>query len=143
MRLYLDASVLVPLLVQETTSAWVQSRLDGTDDTLLVSSLAVAEVSSAISRFVRTGDQTAESARGLLAQFDAWRAIGSQPLSVDPTDVEDATTLVRRFELKVRAPDAIHLVLARRSGAALMTFDSQLRRAALMIGLPTVPVPRD
>ena len=142
MRLYLDASVLVPLLVEEETSAAVQARFYGTSDDLIVSDFAIAEVSAVISRYVRTGYQTQQDGRTLLDWFDSWRATGTKPFATMIGDVDHATSLVRRFELMVRAPDAVHLVLARRSGAALVTFDSQLRRAASTIGLPVVAIPR-
>ena len=109
---------------------------------MIVSDFAVAEVSSVISRYVRTGYQTLDDGRALLDWFDAWRATGTRSLATAAGDIDQATSLVRRFELMVRAPDAVHLVLARRSGAALVTFDRQLARAAHLIGLPLVAIPR-
>jgi predicted nucleic acid-binding protein len=143
LRLYPDASVLVPLLVDEDTSPAVQARFYGTDDELIVSDFAVAEVSSVISRYVRTGHQTFEEGCALLDRFDAWRVTGARSLATEAGDIDQATSLVRRFELMVRAPDALHLVLARRAGAALVTFDRQLGRAAYQIGLPLVAIRRN
>ena len=89
----------------------------------MVSDFAASEVASAISRLVRTRLVTVPGAELLLARFDQWVTVNATPMTTTSADIAVAVKLVRRFELKLRTPDALHLVLARRSGAGLVTRD--------------------
>jgi hypothetical protein len=135
---YLDARVIVPTLVSEPTSASVQGFLRSTTDPLLVADFTEGEVASAISRLVRTAKLTSAQGAAALADFDRWRLIEAQPLEIEPGDVRDAIALVRRFELKLRTPDALHVAIAVRASATLVTFDGGLALAAQAIGLPVM-----
>jgi predicted nucleic acid-binding protein len=53
MSIYLDASFLIPTLVEEKDSAVVNPYLNAVEDELLVSEFAAAEVASALSRLAR------------------------------------------------------------------------------------------
>ena len=53
MSIYLDASFLIPTLMEEPDSAVVDAYLNAVDDELLISEFAAAEVASALSRLVR------------------------------------------------------------------------------------------
>ncbi len=140
MALYIDASALIPLIVVEPDSDWSQSQVSLTTQVRLVSDFAAAEVAASISKFVRMGLITADAASALLGRFDLWRSSQTVALETTGLDVAQASQLVRRFELKLRAPDALHLALARRHEARLVTRDQGMARAAHMIGLP-VAVP--
>ena len=70
MKLYPDASVLVPLLVHEATTPLVEALLLTADSELIISDLAAVEVSSAISRRVWTRETTADEGLALLRSFD-------------------------------------------------------------------------
>ena len=74
MSVYVDASVLVALITVDALTARAEAFLRRHRPSLLVSDFAVAEVSSAIARRVRTGELTSEMARAALATFDAWTA---------------------------------------------------------------------
>jgi hypothetical protein len=50
-------------------------------------------------------------------------------------DVVLAEAMLRRLDLNLRAPDAIHIAIARRLGATLMTFDDKMARSAHALGL--------
>jgi hypothetical protein len=52
-----------------------------------------------------------------------------------------AADLVRRFELMLRTPDALHIVIAARMAATLVTRDDRMAKASTAIGLPTVRLP--
>lgn len=54
---------------------------------------------------------------------------------VSSSDIDAARDLVRHIELKLRAPDAIHLATAQRLGATLATFDVTLASAARALGV--------
>jgi uncharacterized protein len=140
---YLDASVLLPTFMQEPASdavdAYVLGAL-GAQVELLVSDFAAAEVGAALSRLVRMRSLDAAGAALRLSDFDAWRALNSSPVDIHASDARLAYTLVRRFHLVLRAPDALHLAIARRLNAAMVTLDKGLARAAEELGIQvTVP----
>lgn len=140
---YLDASVLVSILLDEPQSAAVIETLAvRTDADLIVSDLAAAEVSSAASLRVRRGDDTAATGASRLQQFDQWRNDLTRPTEILPEDIRTADQIVRMFDLGLRAPDAVHAAVTRRLGASLFTLDQQLARAAGALNIPLiVPLP--
>jgi uncharacterized protein len=141
MSIYLDASFLTPTLVREPVSDAVKAYLVGTGEELLVSEFAAAEVASALSRLVRMGLLTVAEGAMRLADFDTWRAATSTPTDVHPADARLAHTYVRRFDLALRAPDALHLAITHRLNAKLVTLDRRLERAARGLGI-AVEVPQ-
>jgi uncharacterized protein len=130
---YLDASVLLPTLIEEAASAAVDAYMLARTQDILVSDFAAAEVASALSRLVRMGEASDASAG--LADFDVWRAAMSSPADIHPSDARLAAAYVRRFELALRAPDALHLAVARRLDVPLVTFDRRLATAARELGI--------
>ena len=135
MSLYLDASILLPALIQEESTATVHAYLAATDRELLISDFAAAEVASALSRLLRTGLLDGASASSRLADFEAWRAATSSPIDLHAADARLAYAYVRKFDLALRAPDALHIAIARRRDAMLVTFDRRMARAALQLGV--------
>lgn len=133
---YLDASVLVPMLLTEPASPIVDAWIKATEARLLVSDLAAAEVSSAMSFALRTGRVTLTGAERRLRDFDGWRANLTFDADIRPEDIKLADRFVRRFDLKLRPPDAIHAATALRMGATLITFDRRLLLAATALGVP-------
>ena len=55
------------------------------------------------------------------------------------SNTPNADALVRRLDLGLRAPDALHIATARRLGATLFTFDLGMASAARMLGLSLLP----
>jgi predicted nucleic acid-binding protein len=53
-------------------------------------------------------------------------------------DVAVATAFLRRLDLTLRAPDAIHIAIAQRVDATLVTFDQGMATAALALGRAVV-----
>ena len=96
----------------------------------MFSDLSVAEVSSAVSRLVRTKRLALEAANAALSDFDEWAQAIGQPVEIYSSDFRETTLLVRQFELKLRAPDALHLTVCRRIGARMVTLDKRLAQAA-------------
>ena len=82
---------------------------------LIVSDFAAAEVASALSRLVRMDRLTTTEAAERLADFDDWRAGATELADMDAHDCRLANTYVRRFDLKLRAPDALHAAICRPS----------------------------
>lgn len=139
MNAYLDASVLIPTIVREAGSAAVDRLLRTYSGALVVSDFAAAEVASALSRLVRTGHIARDSAIERLADFDVWRSGMTSPCDMQASDARLAATYVRRFDLMLRAPDALHAAICRRLDLTLITLDRRLATAALALGLDVLP----
>ena len=142
MNLYLDASVLIPAVIEEPSSTAVRELFRSRPDDLSVGDFAAAEVASALSRLVRMGRLVAAEAAGRLADFDVWRAGETDTAEMDAHDCRLANTYVRRFDLKLRAPDALHAAICRRLELQLATLDRRLAAAARALGI-NVLVPAD
>ncbi len=138
MSLYLDASVLMPTLVAELSSTYVDEFLRANHDIVAVSDFAAAEIASALSRLVRTDRLTATAAAARLADFDAWRAGETEIAEMDTHDCRLANTYVRRFDLKLRAPDALHAAICRRLQFQLVILDRRLAAPAKELGIDLV-----
>ena len=136
MSVYLDASVLVPRLVEEPHSGAVDTYLTGNPEELLISDFAAAEVASALSRLVRMRLLGTADASSALKDFEIWRATRASAVDVQPADARLAYAYVRRFDLKLLAPDALHLAIVRRLGTTLVTLDGRLADAARELGTP-------
>ena len=142
MSLYLDASVLLPRLVEEPESDIVRAYLIANTEELLISAFAAAEVASGLSRLVRMGLISGAEADLCLSDFEIWRAATASPVDVHAADARLTYAYVRRFDLMLRAPDALHLAIAQRIGATLVTFDRRLARAAGELGVPVAELAR-
>ncbi len=135
MAIYFDASVLLPTIVEESTSASIDRLVKQTVRPLIVGEFAAAEVSSAIWRLVRMKEMTPDDGRARLADFDAWRAAATESVDTREADIRLAHILVRRFDLRLRASDALHLAICRRLSFGLATLDRRLAAAARELDL--------
>ena len=130
MNLYFDASALVPMYVPEISSLVVHAFANAVTEKIYISDLAAGELASAISRRVRMGELAAKIARERLALFDEWIASDTISLPLDTADIRRAIVMVRRFDLKLLMPDAIHAALCARHELRLVTLDERLAEAA-------------
>lgn len=126
------------MYVPETSSTAVHAFANALTERIFISDLVAGELASAFSRRVRMGELAAESARGRLVLFDEWIASDTIALSVDNTDIRRAAILVRRFDLKLLMPDAIHLALCERHELTLVTLDERLADASKALGIEVV-----
>jgi uncharacterized protein len=136
LTLYLDTSVLAALFVE--TDAFgdrAKSLFAGMGDVPIVSDFVAAEFASVIARLTRTGRITADEARETFALFDNWRARSADDADAEPEDIRNATAIVRRLNLNLRAPDAINLAIAMRLHASIATFDRGLIANAHALGI--------
>ena len=140
MSLYLDASAVMPTVVEDRFTQTVAAFLVNCGEHLVISDFGAAEVASALSRLVRMGELTATEAAQRLADFDAWRVGETENAEMDAHDCRLANTYVRRFDLKLRAPDALHAAICRRLQLQLVTLDRRLAAAARELGI-AVAVP--
>jgi predicted nucleic acid-binding protein len=135
--LYLETSALAKIYVHEPDSDALDAALSGRRD-LLISDLAVTELTSALARRVREGQVAAAAGRRIYNQLLRDVRAGEYRL----LDLTSAThreaerlllTLSRQTPL--RAADSLHLAAAALADArALVTYDRQLHAAALALG---------
>ena len=57
-----------------------------------------------------------------------------QRVEMTPGDLAAATVFLRRLDLPLRTPDALHIAIAQRVGAMLVTFDRQMAASARTLG---------
>ncbi|MGO9423084.1 type II toxin-antitoxin system VapC family toxin [Roseiarcus sp.] len=132
--IYLDASVLMSLLVADAHTEKAGGWYSGLTATVIVSDLANLEVSAVLSRHLRVGRLTHGGVEGALLDFDAMRA-DCERLSHGAADFLLAQRVVRDFSTKLAAADALHLASAKNAGAALATLDARLAEAARRQGV--------
>lgn len=135
MKLYLDTSVLIPTLIAEASTGAVREILLAHAGDLVVSAFAVVEVASALSRLVRMDRLAGAQAMELLEHFDVWRTNAAQDCDVTASDCHLANNFVRRFDLRLHAPDALHAAICQRQQFQLVTLDRRLADAARQLGI--------
>jgi predicted nucleic acid-binding protein len=135
LSLYLDASAILPILITERSSHVVNRFLNDQPDPLVVTEFAAAEVASGLSRLARMGAIDRASADRHLADFDLWRERLSQPLDIQASDFRLASDFVRRLDLGLRAPDALHVAVCRRADLSRVTVERRLASAAEALGV--------
>jgi predicted nucleic acid-binding protein len=134
LSVYFDTSVLVALFTDNPFSNRAQTAFRGRRIGLTSSDFAAAEFASAVSRHVRMRELSIRDAREALADFDIWQARMALRVESTPADVRAAEAMLRRLNLPLRTPDAIHIAIAQRIGAELATFDVKLAESARALG---------
>jgi len=132
---YFDASVVVPLFLEDAFTARAVALLQTPELTPVISDWAALEVSNVVSRRLRIQALTPREALATLADFDLWRGRSCVGADTSAVDVVTATLFVRRMDLVLRGPDAVHLAIADRVGAVIYTFDDRMALAATALGL--------
>jgi predicted nucleic acid-binding protein len=74
-------------------------------------------------------------AEEIFAKFDTWQLFETRSIELEPADVRMAESFLRRLDLTLLAPDALHIATARRTGAVLVTFDEKMRASAASLGV--------
>jgi len=134
LRLYLDTSVIVPLLVDDLFSERAHRSLAGRRLDIVVSDFAAAEFASVLALRCRMNILDVAEAREAFADFDVWIA-KTNSAETGAADIRAAEAILRRLDLNLRTPDAIHIAIARRLGAELATFDTRMAESARALGL--------
>ena len=138
MSLYLDTSVFVALLTDDLFTRQADRYLRASGEIISVSDLGAAEYSSVLARRVRAGVITANQARGSFATFDAWRVRAARQLELDAADLVAADAWLRCLDPPLRTLDALHIAIAQRIDATLVTFDQRMAAAARALAIPVV-----
>lgn len=139
--LYLDASALVKLFVQEAESDSLNEALLGARGVIL-SDLALTEMASALGRRTREGILTPLEARKL--HREAMKLAAScRRVELTPPVHRRSEQLLLSSRMPLRTLDALHLASALEAGAAtIVTFDHSLRDVAASQGLFVAPESR-
>ena len=136
--IYLDASALVKLFVQEDESDELNATLVGVTD-VIISDLALTEMASALGRRARERLLSHREAQRLYRE--AWKVLrSSRHAELTPAIHRRAERLMLSLPLRLRALDALHLATALDEQAAtVVSFDPRLRDAAASQGLFVSP----
>ena len=135
MSIYLDTSVVMSFFIRDDHAGAVRSWAETGPD-VAVSDWTATEFTSALSHYVRR-DALSEGEREKIEQaFDRWSARRAV-LEIDRERFAEARALMRSHR-RLRAPDALHLAIARHSNLALATLDQDMRDAAIAEGLEVI-----
>ena len=135
MSLYLDTSVIIPLILPDALVGRAEEFRASIRDALIVSDYAGVEFSSVLARRVRAGELSGEDGEKALEVFDLWRNRRARRAKIEADDIAHAEMHVRIFNLNLRGPDAIHIAITQRLGATLVTFDKRMAAAARVLGV--------
>lgn len=135
--LYFDTSFLVPLILEEPTSARVEQFLRRQSEQLSTSHWTRVEFSSLLAREVRMGGLDRELAIQADMQFEEVVAESFVILSPGAGDFETSKRFLRDHETGLRAGDALHLAIAsNRRAASIYTLDKGMLDAGRRLRLP-------
>lgn len=126
---YLDTSVMVAAIGGEHWSVDVAGWITEHSADCVVSAWACTEYSSVVSRRVRVGQFDAAQQDVALRAFDTL-TMSFGRVDIRDSDFETASAFVDRADLGLRAPDALHLAVARRHDCTVITLDQGMSEAA-------------
>lgn len=136
---YLDTNVLLAMLCPEPETDWVLGWFAKSDGIELVSSpWSRTELASALAIKQRT-KQLSKKEVELAGQKGLSILASTRCEQVETIDFDEAAIWCAQMGSNLRAPDALHLSVAKRSGCtALATMDVVMQKAAKKMGLRVV-----
>lgn len=137
--IYLDTSALVSFVVPDLHSPRLRERLRDLPAPVVSSTFGMAEFGAVVAIRQRSGLMSEAAAVAAFDFFDGWMTAPGALHEVEAEDHRLAAALVRRFDLGLRAPDALHLAICRRIGLPLLTFDLRQAAAARGLGIASDP----
>lgn len=134
--LYIDTSVLVSALTNESRTAEMQDWLASQrPEDLVISDWVMTEFSAALSVKIRTGQLAPEHRAEALAMFRSMAEVSLDVVAVSRRDFATAAQLSDQHAIGVRAGDALHLAIAANHGYHLVSLDRGLAEAASAFGV--------
>lgn len=134
--LYVDTSVLVAALTNESRTAEVQDWLaTQAPGDLVISDWVMTEFSAALSVKVRTGQLGPEHRAEALAVFRSLAELSLTVIAISRMDFAAAARLSDQHRSGLRAGDALHLAIAANHGYRLVSLDRTLTLAGLELGV--------
>jgi predicted nucleic acid-binding protein len=138
LTLYLDTSVLVCALTNDSETANIQAWLAAPEaDDRVISDWVATEFSSAMSIKLRTGQIGLRHRNAALAMFTQLVTESFRILRVDAMQFRTAARFADQFALGMRAGDALHLAICAHHGATLCKLDRRLAEAGPALGVTT------
>jgi uncharacterized protein len=135
---YLDTSAIVPLFLDDAHTSLMQPWASAQTAQFLISEFAALEFAAVISRRYRMRHLDRAGADQALADFDAWQWNMAGRRAAQSSDMQHASRLARNFDLRLGAPDSLHLAIAIADGMPLVTLDQRLAAAALKLKHPVI-----
>lgn len=138
---YVDTSVLVALHVPEPHSldalAWLSANADAH---LLCSAWGVLEFASALSRKIRSGRMPPHERPAAEYAFEVTLRESFESAAVEAIDYTIASMMLQHHETGLRSGDALHLAIADRLRAKLVTLDATMASAARFHGIEVTAI---
>jgi len=133
--IFFDTSVVIAYYLTESYSPQVQTFYTNTSRPI-ISGLVEVEVLSVFSRLVRTNSLTLDQARQVSTNFANHLERGFYTrLNLRLGHYRQARDYITRFDLPLKAPDALHLAAVALEQLPLVTADRQLARNAEVLGI--------
>ena len=132
--LYLDTAIVLTLFVREAMSESVGKWIASRRQPLAFSDWGLTECASALGIRQRRGELDAASASRAFRAMSTFANESCELIACAGHHQKEAQALLARFDLPLRAGDALHLAISQHVQATLVTSDKQLMAAAKAIG---------
>lgn len=138
MMVYLDTSIIAPLVLPEAASERIESlvrRIPVGD--LAVSHWTRVEFAGLVARRVRMKELARAQASRAMSTFEDLLDVSFHVISPDVPDFDLAVRLLERHDTGLRSGDALHLAIAQNHAAGrFYTLDAKLAKAAGALNIP-------
>lgn len=128
---------MVAMVASDFGWSKISDWLDADDPISFYSDFGWGEAQSAMGNRVRRGEFPAQYAHDLLADFKVYLTQWTF-IRVTSSDIDAGTDMVTHFSLGLRLPDAIHVAIAARMNATLISTDIRQIRAAMKLGIAAI-----
>jgi uncharacterized protein len=138
LSIYPDTSVVVALVTRDALTKRALAWLETEPGAFVLSDFSGAEFASAIGIKLRRGELTRSEAEGAFTRYDSLVASMGPASRLRTEDVAQVALWLRRLDLVLRTPDAIHLAIASKRGLPVATFDKGMATAADILGVSCI-----